>query len=162
MSNNAKTSRRAFVLRGAGTLGAGAAMAATAGAAALSPDAPSAIERLAQQDDVEAIRRVHAQFVRGVEDASRAGARNTHRAYRANARQCEDTLQISPDRRHASARWHVDVQVVTPLEGDCTIAQMARLQGNSADTHWESGRLSTRYEKKLGTWHMTEMEYSRT
>ena len=152
---NVQTSRRAFVLRSASTLGAGAAVA-------LSSNKSSAAEELAHREDVEAIRRVHAQFIAGVEDASRIGALDTHRAYRANARQAEDAIQISADRQHATAHWHVDVQVITPLEGNSTIAQMARLQGNGADMHWDSGCLSTRYEKKLGAWHITDMEYSRT
>lgn len=159
--SNPKTSRRAFVLQGGATFGAGVAAAATAGAAALPKGDPSLAEQLARQRDIAAIRGLHAQFIAGVEDASRAAAIDAHRAYRPNARQTADVTDISADRRHATARWHVDVQVVTPLEGDSTAAQMARLQGAWADMHWESGCLEVRYQKTNGTWHMTDLEYTR-
>jgi hypothetical protein len=159
--NNPGTTRRAFVLRGGATFGAGVAAAATAGAAALPGNQPSAQQQLGLMQDIEAIRGLHAQFIAGVESASNAAALDTHRAYRANARQTQDAVQVSADRRHATALWHVDVQVVTPLVGDCTIAQMARLQGAWADMRWEAGRLSARYEKKRGKWQMINVEYTK-
>lgn len=143
--------RRAFFLRGGATLGAG-----VAGAAALVPaqaaSAGDATER-------EAIRRLHQQFIADVESGARGGADATHRAYRANARALQDALALDAGGRLATARWHVDVQVATPLAGDSTAAQMARLQGQFAELRWESGALQARYEKRGGQWQLAAMEY---
>jgi hypothetical protein len=147
-----KTSRRAFVLSGGATLGAG--VAAAAGAAALpAADAAHPAER-------EAIRKVHAEFIAGVERGTQAGAVPTHRAYRSNARQNADVLAITANGREASATWNVDVQVATPLEGNSTLVQMARLQGMHATLHWEAGRLAARYERSRGVWKLAEVAYT--
>lgn len=149
------TTRRAFFVKGAATLGAGLA-AATAASAAMpapaTPDASVAAER-------EAIRSVHQAFIAGVEDGQLCGAEATHHAYRSNARQGADQLVISADGLRAEATWHVDVKLGTPLEGDSTAAQMARLQGMLSDLRWESGILAARYEKRAGTWALSSLRY---
>jgi hypothetical protein len=61
--------------------------------------------------------------------------------------------------RSATATWNVDVKTGMAIEGDSTIAQMARLQGHLGHVQWESGRLEARYEKAEGEWRMTEMKY---
>ena len=45
------------------------------------------------------------------------------------------------------------------LAGSETIVQMARLQGNVAGRHWESGRIVATYEKVDGAWKMTVLRY---
>jgi hypothetical protein len=145
------SSRRAFVLSGGATLGAG--VAATASALPTAPRPLAATEA----EDREAIRQLHAEFIAGVEGASIEGAATTHRAYRSNARQNADQLTLAADR--ATASWNVDVQVVTPIEGDSTVAQMARLQGQYGDVRWETGRLEAAYEKTNGQWCVTSMRY---
>jgi hypothetical protein len=71
---------------------------------------------------------------------------------RANHLQRKDALVLSEDRLQATATWHVDVALGTPLQGYCTVAQMARLQGQMADRRWESGRLDATYAKTRGHW----------
>lgn len=46
-----------------------------------------------------------------------------------------------------------------PVQGDSTIAQMARLQGMLADVRWESGWLQARYVKTGGRWQIAALEY---
>lgn len=150
-TDKSKTSRRAFVVSGGATLGAG--VAAAVAAAGRAPTRATPEER-------EAIRQLHAQYIADVEATRQAGAITTHRAYRANARQTEDTLLMTANGRSATATWHVDVKTGMALDGDSTLVQMARLQGHMAHVQWESGRLEARYEKTEGQWRMTAVSYT--
>lgn len=153
-ADQTRTSRRAFFVQGSATLGAG--VATVAGAAAL---APASAAQAASSQDREAIRSLHATFIAGVERQTLAAALATHHAYRANAMQERDLLQVSADGLLASAIWHVDVKVGVPLEGDSTPAQMARLQGMLSDVHWESGKLHGSYVKAEGTWQLAGLRF---
>jgi hypothetical protein len=82
-----------------------------------------------------------------------------HSAYRANALQQADALAISDDRQHATAMYHVDVALCSPVQGECTAAQMARLQGNAASQHWEAGRFIAKYVKTRGQWKMASLNF---
>lgn len=151
------STRRDFFLKGGAVLGAGAAGVAGASAGR---DASAGLQRqLAESADREAIRQLHVAFLARVEAASQPGAVDTHRSYRSNAQQQWDATVIAQDGRRAVALWHVDVQVATPLEGDCTAAQMARLQGLCDSVRWESGRLREHYEKHEGQWRLASREY---
>jgi hypothetical protein len=153
-NDNVKTSRRHFVLNGGVTLGAGVAVA---GSAMALPTSPRPLADSGSAQDREAIRSLHAQFIAAVESAMIGGAQATHKAYRSNALQAADQLVLESDT--ATASWNVDVQVATPLDGDSTAAQMARLQGMFGDVRWEAGRLEACYEKTRGQWRMTELTY---
>lgn len=156
---NPHHSRRAFFLQGGATLGAG--LAATAGAATLVP-ARAAPGAGAGRTDSEAIRELHHAFVAGVEAQRIPAAAATHLAYRANARQIDDKLQLGAGGTSATATWHVDVRVATPLQGDSTIAQMARLQGQLQDLRWEAGVLEASYERTQHGWRIATMHYRAT
>ncbi|HEU4624284.1 MAG TPA: nuclear transport factor 2 family protein [Steroidobacteraceae bacterium] len=78
-----------------------------------------------------------------------------HRAYRHRA----DDVRIGEDRLRATATFHVDADLCTPLQDDCTIARMARLQGNVADRRWETGRLEAEYVKTGGEWKIASLTY---
>jgi hypothetical protein len=81
-----------------------------------------------------------------------------HSAYRQGASHlCKDVLQISADQARAS--FHVDAQLSTPLPEDCTVAKMARLQGQLADRRWEAGRLEGQYVKRGGEWKIASLKY---
>ncbi|MDR2216220.1 MAG: nuclear transport factor 2 family protein [Nevskiaceae bacterium] len=82
-----------------------------------------------------------------------------HEAYRGNARQHQDCITLEANRLGARALWHVDVAIGTPLQGDCTAAQMARLQGLLAERRWEAGRLQARYVKRGEDWKLAVLEY---
>lgn len=150
-ADKTRTSRRAFVVSGGATLGAGVAAAV---AAVAKPTTTRATP-----EEREAIRQLHARFIADVESGARAAAAPTHRAYRANAQQAQDVLTMTANGRSATGVWHVDVKKGMELEGNSTIVQMARMQGHLANVHWESGRLEARYEKAEGEWRMTEIRY---
>jgi predicted SnoaL-like aldol condensation-catalyzing enzyme len=82
-----------------------------------------------------------------------------HSAYRQGTLQQGDTVTLSEDRLQAAATFHVEVELCTPLQGDCTAAQMARLQGHVADRRWESGRFEGQYVKTRGQWQMASLTY---
>ena len=72
----------------------------------------------------------------------------THRAYRANARQSEDTLTMTRERAQCHGHmergredWYGRSKAIPPS------SRMARLQGHLGNVQWESGRLEARYEK---------------
>jgi hypothetical protein len=85
-----------------------------------------------------------------------------HSAYRQKGSQRSDRVSISNQCREATATFHTEVQISTPLQGDCTAAQMARLQGQMAERRWESGRFDARYVKVQGLWKMASLRYSPT
>jgi len=83
-----------------------------------------------------------------------------HRAYRQTASQHSGhRLTLSENGRQASATFHVEVQLCTPLPEDCTAAKMARLQGQTAESRWEAGRLEAQYVKNAGRWKMASLTY---
>jgi hypothetical protein len=51
------------------------------------------------------------------------------------------------------------VALSTPLHGDSTVAQMARLQGQMASRRWETGRFEAQYVKARGQWKMATLSY---
>ena len=140
------STRRDFVLRGGAVLGAGVATT-TAGAAALRKNVDVAAER-------EAIRTLHWEHLALIEKQDGG-------VYRQGSRQQMDAIVISEDGEHASATFHVEAEVCTPVQGDCTAAQMARLQGNVASRHWESGRFDVKLAKTQGNWKIVSLRYER-
>ncbi len=181
----AKSTRRAFFLRGGAALGAG--VATTVAVAA-----PNAA---AEDDDREAIRRLHLTLTTLIQsqryeeavalfderahlDLSGVSAQGKpavlrlfaeqyrhqkapaiHTAYRQSGLQLNDSVTFGDDRRHAAATFHVEVEVSTPLQEDCTAAQMARLQGQVAERRWESGRFEATYVRRRGEWKVASLRY---
>jgi hypothetical protein len=186
----AKSTRRAFFVRGGAALGAG--VATTVAAAA--PGRGATAGGVAEESDLEAIRRLHLTLTTLIQsqsyeeaaslfdenaslELSGVGARGKlgilqlfaeqyrhqqapaiHSAYRQSARQLNDSVTVGDDRRHATATFHMDVEVCVPLQEDCTAAQMARLQGQMADRRWESGRFEAAYVKR-GEWKVSSLRY---
>ena len=82
-----------------------------------------------------------------------------HSAYRQNASQHRDTVTLGEDCLQATATFHVEAELCTPLQSDCTAAQMARLQGHVSDRRWEAGRFEAKYVKTQGQWKMASLSY---
>ncbi len=83
-----------------------------------------------------------------------------HSAYRQSPLQQQDLIVIGADGAHATATFHCDVELSAPLPADSTLAQMARLQGQMAERHWEAGRFEARYVKTKGQWKMAAMRFT--
>jgi hypothetical protein len=86
-------------------------------------------------------------------------ARVLHSAYRQSPRQQLDVVAIATDSALATATFHCEVELSCPLAADSTLAQMARLQGQVAERHWEAGRLEARYVKTEGHWKIAALRY---
>ena len=84
-------------------------------------------------------------------------AASLHSAYRPNSAQQQDVVTVSADQRQATALYHVDVRITSPLRGNSTLVQMARLQGQMAVQRWESGCIEARYVKARGEWKMASL-----
>lgn len=93
-----------------------------------------------------------------VEQYGRQKAATLHSAYRQTGLQ-QDSVTVSDDHLRATATFHVEVALSTPLQGDSTIVEMARLQGHVADRRWEAGRLEARYVKTTGQWKLASLDY---
>jgi len=186
-TNRTRSSRRAFFLKGGAVLGAGVAAGASALASGKAPPSKdSSQEELVRQlreeldaaADREALRQLHFTFTAMLEsqnydaaarlfedpahlhDYRQRIAPSVHAAYRPNSLQQQDLVTLSDDRQRASATFHVDARICTALEGDFTLARMARLQGQMADSRWESGRLEARYVKHAAReWRIATLHY---
>jgi hypothetical protein len=161
---NTKSSRRAFFLQGGAVLGAGVATAAAATPAGntqpLNEDLRTLQQQLALAQDREAIRQLHLAFAGRVEDKSLEVGQDLFIVrLRPNHLQQKDALVLTADGLQATATYHVDVALGTPLLGDSTVAQMARLQGQMASLRWESGRIEARYVKSKGQWKVASLDY---
>jgi hypothetical protein len=85
-----------------------------------------------------------------------------HSAYRQSPRQQQDLLAIAADGAHATGTFHCEVELTAPLPTDSTLAQMARLQGQVAERHWQAGRFEARYVKTAGQWKIAALRYAAT
>jgi hypothetical protein len=160
-----KSTRRAFFVSGGAVLGAG--VAATAAAAGLAAPAGDGTASSGSAEDREAIRQLHLAFVARLENQADMAAGTLFdeplqlNAYRQTTSQQKDEVTVSEDGLRATARFHCEVELCTPLQDDCTAAQMARLQGLMASRRWESGRFEASYVKTRGQWKMTAVSYVR-
>jgi len=82
-------------------------------------------------------------------------------AYRQTTSQQHDEMTFSDDGLQATATFHCEVELCSPLQADCTAAQMARMQGLMASRRWERGRFEASYMKARGQWQMTAVRYIR-
>jgi hypothetical protein len=83
-----------------------------------------------------------------------------HSAYRQSTLQQQDSVTLSQDRQQATAAFHTEVKLCTPLQSDCTAATMARLQGNVAEHRWEAGRFEATFVKAEGQWKVASLRYA--
>lgn len=99
---------------------------------------------------------MHLAYLNRVENrpVDALAGRATILRLRPNHLQQADAVTFSEDRQHAAAIYHVDVELGTPLQGNFTVAQMARLQGQTTDHRWECGRIEAKYQKQRGEWMM--------
>lgn len=183
-ASKVKTSRRAFFLKGGAALGAGVAGTTLGGetrrgaasehdeirqihlaftgrieAQAYESATELFIEAASLNLDGNAVEGIAAIRTLLTDRYRHQTATTQHSAYRPNGQQDEDQLTLSDDRQSARATWHVDVRVCSPLLGNSTAAQMARLQGMAGDVRWEAGLIEARYVKDAGQWRIEALRY---
>jgi SnoaL-like domain len=86
-------------------------------------------------------------------------ATNIHRSYRRSTAQGDDVYQLNADQRTASAQVYAEVELCCPLTGNSTPEQMARLQGQVAQSRWEQGVLAMSYTKHNNQWLIASLRY---
>jgi len=164
---NAKNAtRRSFLKNGA--LLAVPLAAAAAPAAIVADD--SLKSRLARLEDEAAIRNLHASWLRqfNAADASAAAPLLANSKSAAPGEivgriapdhsAAPGVIDIAPDGRSASGRFHCLVDIETPIARDSTLAQMAHAQGSGSVRRTERRILRAAYAKSSGAWSITSAE----
>jgi hypothetical protein len=153
-SGNPAHSRRSFIAIAGATLSAPVAAVATSSPSWLSPSGGSQDPlhaRLAQLEDVDAIRALNRAFVIDVNaGAAVIGPGVVGMSHDGFGEQ--DVIEIAPDRETAAARIHVTVHTEAAIAPDCTVVQMARLQGGGVITGADAAVLENSYVRNDGVW----------
>jgi hypothetical protein len=164
MSKSTNTTRRSFLKSGAIVAAPIAAVAAPA--AVLAGDGSSA--RLARLEDTRAIEALNRDFVRrfnasGAEGAARLFVRGTSPRLDGAARLALDPaaepelFEISDDGASARCRQACIVEHDHALEGEGTLIQMARLQGNTQVQTTERRVLVAEYVRRDDGWAIGDL-----
>ena len=158
MSNDATTSRRAFLKTGA--IAAAPLAAVGVPVAALAADGRKA--RLARLEDERAIGELHGRLLRHLHAGGAPGelfASGKAPKLQAGVRAVLPDHSVEPgaiafsqDGKRASQRQPVKVELAQELEGDSTLVQMARLQGNTLAMAVLSKTLVADYVRTGGGW----------
>jgi hypothetical protein len=70
-----------------------------------------------------------------------------------------DFVEVAADRRTATGKFPYSMQVGTPMTGDSSLLEMARLQGEGIVKWWEGGVCEAIYVKVGGGWKIKRLEY---
>jgi hypothetical protein len=70
-----------------------------------------------------------------------------------------DIVDVAGDRKIATGQFPYSMQVGTPMTGNSSLLEMARLQGEGIVQWWESGTHAVSYVKKGDTWEIRKLEY---
>ena len=70
-----------------------------------------------------------------------------------------DTIEVAPDRRSATARWHCLTRMEAELSPTLPLIEMARQQGQGAIQWWESGVLETTYVRSAAGWRIGRLSF---
>lgn len=166
MSKDTTTSRRAFLKTGA--IAAAPLAAVGVPVAALTADGSKA--KLARLEDERAIGELHGKLLRSMSSGSAAGELfATGKAPKSEA----GVRSISPDHsaepgaiafsndgKRASRRQPVKVEIAQELEGDGTLIQMARLQGNTLALAVLPKTLVAQYVRTGGGWAIESIAFA--
>jgi len=169
MKTTVNSARRGFIWKASAALAAPLAVgAASASAHATARDTSQA--RLAQLEDVNAIRELTRRYVRHVNAGAHAEAaalfakpeRADTRAARTLAADPlggEDTIEIAAGGTAATARLHCTAETETAIEPVTTLVAMARAQGGGVVRRSERGLLEGTYAKRDGAWKIERLSF---
>lgn len=97
-------------------------------------------EQFARLEDAAAIRELYQDYAAHLTaQAGQPGAQAVQLRLMQDPARRADTIAVAPDRKSATARFHCVAQTAVPLTGEGSLLDMARLQGQYAETWWESG-----------------------
>lgn len=169
MKTKAVSTRRLFFWK------AGVALSAPLAVATASPsprvsDGEAQKARLAELEDVNAIRELQQTYARLVNagahdevarlfaDPSQARVDEHIRSLSAD-RFGEDVIEVTSDHKTAAARMHCTVHTETPIEPSCPLVEMARLQGEGVLKRSEKRVLENVYVRRGGVWKIARSEF---
>jgi hypothetical protein len=73
-----------------------------------------------------------------------------------------DTIEVAPDRRNATARFHCLTRMEAALSPSLPLIEMARQQGQGAIQWWEAGVLETSYVRSASGWQIGGLAFRPT
>jgi hypothetical protein len=150
-----KTATRRSFLRGGALLAAPIAVASIPAAALGGDELKIRVKRL---EDAAAIRELHQCWLRQVNAGERGALLDdTVRRIIADHAGAPDKIDIAADGRSAVGFFDYAVESETPLAEDCTLAQMARAQGNGTIRRTERRMLTVHYTNTSGTWSIANV-----
>ncbi|HTC43635.1 MAG TPA: hypothetical protein VK696_01165 [Steroidobacteraceae bacterium] len=156
MSNNIGSSRRTF-LKGGALLAAPIA-AASVTAVTFADEGLKA--RVTQLEDEAEIRRLHQAWLRRVNSGERDVLfDDAVRQVTADHAGAPDQIAVAADGGSAVGHFDHAVALQTALGRDCTLAQMAHVQGHGTVRRTERRQLIVRYLKSDGAWRMDRLEW---
>jgi hypothetical protein len=140
-----------------------AAPLAAAGSAMAMEDAARQA-RLTRLEDEAAIRALHQDWLRRINagDRAEAAVEASVRSLRPDLEAARDAIELAPDGRRASGRFHLIAETETALPKDCTLAQMAHAQGEGVIRRSEARLLKVEYAKVGDAWAIAKIELSPT
>ena len=79
--------------------------------------------------------------------------------FEVHSEQRRESIEVSADRLSASGQFPYSMQVGTPMTGDSSLVQMARMQGEGIVKWWEGGTCEVSYVKVDKAWKIRRLEY---
>jgi len=70
-----------------------------------------------------------------------------------------DTIEVAPDQRNATARFHCLTRMEAELSPTLPLIDMARQQGQGVIQWWESGVLETTYVMSASGWQISRLSF---
>lgn len=70
-----------------------------------------------------------------------------------------DIIEVAGNRKTATGQFPYSMQVGEPMNGDSSLVEMARLQGEGIVKWWEGGNCVASYVKVSESWMIRRMEY---
>jgi hypothetical protein len=172
MTTNTHSTRRRFLGQAGAAVAVPLAAAAPLGGGAREAAADTSAARLAVLEDLNAIRalqRAYAQLVNADahEEAARlfvepaSAPRDTGvRRLVADMFAANDAVELAPDGRSATARLECTVEIETVIDGQGTLLDMLRQQGEGTRRTAEPRVLEARYVKRRDTWRIASLALS--
>jgi len=164
MSEGDLSTRRSFLKAGAVL---SAPLAAMPGAAFASDGSTA---RLARFEDENAIRVLHEDWLRNINakaannkplalfDAGASSSEDEIRSIAASLSGPPDKIKLGADGRSATGRFRCTIEIERPIAKNCTLAQMAYLQGGGFVRRIESRVLMVDYAKAGVSWSITRVK----
>ena len=150
-----KVSTRRMFLKGGALI---AAPVAAASVHAVVPVEDGLNVRIKHLEDEAAIREAHRAWLRQVNASGHdALLEDTVRRIIADDAGAADRIEIAANGRSAVGYFDHMVEAEAPLPEDCTLAQMAHVQGTGTLRRTERRMLTVEFAKACGTWSIVEV-----